>query len=60
MHQQLSRAREAHEHTLVTPYFVLKWYKKGTGHLTFTRLYLVAQLNAILPRYFPHAIPVRQ
>ncbi|NOT58304.1 MAG: DUF4942 domain-containing protein [Deltaproteobacteria bacterium] len=60
MHQQLSRAREVHEHALVTPYFVLKWYKKGTGHLTFTRLDLVAQLNAILHRYFPHAIPARQ
>ena len=49
-----------HAHALVTPYFTLKWYKKGTGHLTFTRLDLVAQLNAIPHRYFPYAIPARQ
>jgi hypothetical protein len=60
MHQQISTARDTHAHALVTSYFALKWYKKGTGHLTFTRLDLVAQLNAILHRYFPHAIPARQ
>ena len=60
MDKQISAARNTHHHSLATPYFNLKWYKKGTGHLTFTRLDLVEQLNTILHGYFPQAIPAQR
>jgi hypothetical protein len=42
---------------LMHEYFELRWFLKGTGHLTFRRLDLVDKLNAILARYFPGALP---
>jgi hypothetical protein len=38
-------------------YFKLQWYKKGTAHLTFKRTDLVDQLNRILARRYPGALP---
>lgn len=60
MEHCISTARNTRQDTLATPYFTLKWYKKGTGHLTFTRLDLVAQLNQILHRAYPQTIPAQR
>jgi len=38
-------------------YFSLRWYKKGTGHVTFTRLDLVDWLNQIIAKHYPGALP---
>lgn len=39
------------------PYFRLRWFKKGTGHLLFRRLDLVDELNRILAKHHPDALP---
>ena len=38
-------------------YFSLKWFRKGSGHLTFKRKDLVDQVNKIVARHFPNALP---
>lgn len=42
-----------------TDYFALKWFKKGTAHLVFKRADLVEQLNRILAKHHPNALPAR-
>ena len=41
---------------LENDYIHLKWFKKGSAHVTFKRLDLVAQLNAILTKHHPNAL----
>ena len=38
------------------PYFSIRWFKKGTGHLTFTRPDLVDKMNRILAKHYPAAL----
>lgn len=38
-------------------YFTLRYFKKGSGHLTFRRSDLTEKLNEILSRHFPDALP---
>lgn len=38
-------------------YFTVKGFKNGNGHLTFTRPDLVDQMNQIIGRHFPNALP---
>lgn len=38
------------------PYFAIRWFRKGSGHVTFTRPDLVDQLNQILAKHFPRAL----
>lgn len=38
-------------------YLAMKWYKKGSAHITFKRLDLVEQLNRILAKHYPNALP---
>ncbi len=35
----------------------LRWFKKGSGHITFKRPDLVDRLNAILAKHYPNALP---
>lgn len=42
--------------TWTGPYFAVRWYKKGTGHVTFTRPELVTAMNRILAKHYPHAL----
>jgi hypothetical protein len=42
---------------LETPYFSLRWFGNGNGHVTFTRPDLVERLNGILARHQPNALP---
>jgi hypothetical protein len=39
------------------PYFTLRYFKKGTAHLRFTRPDLVDALNDILAKHYPDALP---
>lgn len=38
------------------PYFAVKWYRKGTGHVTFLRPELVTRMNLVLAKHYPHAV----
>jgi hypothetical protein len=38
------------------PYFAIKWYKKGTGHVTFLRSELVTRMNQLLAKRYPNAL----
>lgn len=37
-------------------YFHLRWFKKGSGHLTFKRTDLVDRMNQILAKHYPKAL----
>lgn len=39
-----------------TEYFLVRWYKKGTGNLTFKRPDLVEQCNRILAKHYLKAL----
>ncbi len=43
--------------TLDTEYLGLRWYLKGTVHVTFKRPELVVQMNQILNKHHPNALP---
>lgn len=51
LHSAPQRMEAEHE------YFHVRWFYKGSGHVTFKRLDLVDQLNAIIARRFPGALP---
>lgn len=40
-----------------TPYLAIQCHKKGTGHVTFARPDLVDQMNLIIARHYPGALP---
>lgn len=52
----LWRAYHARETAIETEYLHLKWFKKGSGHVTFKRPELVEKMNAILAKHYPNAI----
>ncbi|EJI0237691.1 DUF4942 domain-containing protein, partial [Escherichia coli] len=40
-------------------YFTVRGYRKGTVHITFRRPDLIEQLNNIIARHYPGALPPR-
>lgn len=40
-------------------YFSLRYFKKGTAHITFNRPELVEQMNDIVARHYPSMLPER-
>ncbi len=40
--------------------FVIKYFQKGTAHITFKRQELVDKLNDIIARHYPGALPTKQ
>jgi len=40
-------------------YFSLRYFKKGTAHITFNRPELVDRMNEIVARYYPSMLPAR-
>ncbi|EFL9594500.1 DUF4942 domain-containing protein [Yersinia enterocolitica] len=40
--------------------FVIKYFQKGTAHITFKRPELVDKLNDIIARHYPGALPTKQ
>lgn len=55
MHSQIYGAKR--ERFLDHEYFTLRWFKNGNGHLTFKRADLVDQLNQIVAKRYPGALP---
>lgn len=53
----VSDALRTRESTYDCPYFSLRMFKKGSAHLTFKRLDLVDQMNGIVAKHFPDALP---
>lgn len=49
-------AKSERKMELDSEYFHLRWYQKGSGHLTFKRADLVDRLNQILAKHFPGAL----
>lgn len=49
-------AQDARQSELDHRYFHLRWFKKGSVHLTFKRPELVDQLNRILAKHHPNAL----
>lgn len=56
----LRQRHSAGERSLEAPMMCLRWYKIGTAHVTFRRMDLVDQLNAILARHYPGSLPSSQ
>ena len=56
MYAKLSPAIRDAVQDVDTEYFSVRWFFKGTGHLTFKRPPLVDALNAILAKHYPGAL----
>jgi hypothetical protein len=54
---QATREQHQYPKTCEHPYFSLKLFGNGNGHLCFKRLDLVDALNRIIAKHFPHALP---
>lgn len=50
-------ARQDRQSFAENDYLALKWYKKGTAHITFKRLDLVEQMNRIVAKHHPNVLP---
>jgi len=57
--QLFADAVNGKEQTIHTDYFYLKWYQKGSLHVTFKRLDLVEKMNQIIVKRYPGALPAR-
>ena len=53
----IEAAQRAGENHISNPYFTLRWFLKGTGHIEFLRPDLVDELNRIVARRHPMALP---
>ena len=50
---------EGPENTYEDDLFFIRWYKKGSLHITFKKTELVDAMNTILVKHYPHALPAR-
>jgi hypothetical protein len=57
MWHQISAAVDARRDEWDGAYFHVRWFLKGSAHVTFKRLDLVDELNAILAKHYPNALP---
>jgi hypothetical protein len=57
MWSQISGADHRKEDFYDGPYFHLRWFLNGNGHLTFKRPDLVDKMNRILAKHYPGALP---
>jgi hypothetical protein len=57
MWSQISGADSRKEDFVDGPYFHLRWFLNGNGHLTFKRPDLVDKMNRILAKHYPGALP---
>lgn len=55
--QAVDGALRARQSVYDCQYFSLRMFKKGSGHMTFKRLDLVDQMNGIIAKHFPDALP---
>lgn len=59
MYYAISNANNAKLKEFDNDYMHIKWYKKGTGHITFKRLDIIDQMNRILAKHYPDSIAGR-
>jgi hypothetical protein len=57
---RLRQRREPRHAPIESTYLRIKTFKIGTGHIEFRRLDLVDELNRILAKHFPDALPPQQ
>ncbi|MHB1641165.1 MAG: DUF4942 domain-containing protein [Acidithiobacillus sp.] len=55
---QLEAAHQAGATELENDYLKVRWYRKGSGHVTFSDQRMVDQLNRIIARRFPNVLGV--
>ena len=55
--RKLQKAHVSGDRALDLSYFRLVWFKNGNGHLTFTDSRLVDEMNRILSKHHPDALP---
>lgn len=60
MYSELSAAVREGRSTWSNEYFSIKLFLKGTGHVAFLRPDLVDQMNGILAKHYPGALPAPQ
>lgn len=53
----LSRAESGGLRETSGEFMMLRWFKKGSGHVVFKRPDLVDRLNAIIAKHYPDALP---
>lgn len=56
VYYKMSEAHSAGRIEWAGDYFSIRWYKKGMGHLTFSRLDLVDLMNLILAKHYSNAL----
>ncbi|MBU2768052.1 DUF4942 domain-containing protein [Acidithiobacillus ferrivorans] len=56
MHFQLETAHQAGANELENDYLKVRWYRKGSGHVTFRDQRMVDQMNRIIARRFPNVL----
>jgi hypothetical protein len=56
MRFQLEAAHHAGANELENGYLKVRWYRKGSGHVTFKDQRMVDQLNRIVARRFPDVL----
>ncbi len=54
-HVSLQKASHIYE----DDYFSIRYFQKGTGHITFKRPELIDKMNDIVAKHFPAALPPR-
>ncbi len=60
IYRMLSDAEHRGERTCENEYVSIKWFLKGSGHVTFKRPKLVDKLNQILAKHYPGALAHEQ
>lgn len=48
-----------HQQVFEDDFFSIRYFQKGSGHITFKRLDLVERMNNIVAKHFPGALPAR-
>lgn len=48
-----------HEQVFDDDLFVIRYYQKGSGHITFKRLDLVDKMNDIVAKHYPSALSAK-
>lgn len=56
-YSMMSAARQQGKSEWECEYLAIRWFKKGTGHITFKYPELVLQMNRIIAKHFPDALP---
>lgn len=59
VYAHIRAAEQAGRTEIELAHFHLRWFRKGTAHLTFKRLDLVDGLNRILAKHYPNALAAR-